>query len=284
MSPTSLTRLRSPRTIAVAGSLIAAVVAVGCASDSTSPFANATPQLSFTATNTSGASADVAPASAIIVGTHTLDLTNIGLTITRAELKRATTDVCPGDDDGDDHDRGDDHPRAAGNNSNDNCGELKVGATTLDISVNGSAATIPTNAIRAGSYRELELTVNTVQLKGKFDTTAFNITVPVSARAEFEFDPPLVVNDSSPASLTVNLPLAAWFTNPDGSLVDPSQLATNPTLAAQVKARILQSLRAIEDRDHDGRDDHGRDGHGGHGDNSGPGNSGKGNGGNSGPG
>lgn len=277
--PTNLVRLRSPRAAAIAGSVIVMSVAAACADYSTSPSSNVRPQLSFSATNTTGASGDVAAAAAITAGTHTLDLTNIGLTIARAELKRATTDVCPGDNDDDNHP--DDHPHSGGNN--DGCGELEVGPTTLDIAVNGNAATIPANTIAAGTYRQLELRVNQVQLKGTFDGKAFDVTVPVAARAEIEFNPPLVISDSAPANLTVNLPLATWFTNQDGSLVDPSQLATNPTLAAQVKARILQSLRAIEDRDHDGRDDHGRDGRGGgHGDNSGPGNGG--NGGKSGPG
>ena len=276
MVPTNLIRVRSPHAIALTGSFVAVVVAAACAGDSTAPLSNATPQLSFSATSSTGAAADIGAAAAITAGTHTLDLTDIGLTITRAELKRAATDVCPGDDDEDD-----DHPHSGG--SSDACGELKVGPTTLDIAVNGNAATIPANTIRAGTYRELELRVNKVELKGTFDGTAFDVTVPVAARAEFEFDPPLVVADSSPANLTVNLPLATWFTNPDGSLVDPSQLATSPALLAQVKARILRSLRAFEDRDHDGHDDHGRDGDGGHGGNSGPGKGGSG-GGNSGPG
>ena len=64
--------------------------------------------------------------------------------------------------------------------------------------MNGNAATIPTNAIHPGSYRELELRVNKVELTGTFDGTAFDVTVPVAARAEFEFDPPLVVADSRP--------------------------------------------------------------------------------------
>src|SRR4051794_22548437 len=231
MLPTNLIRIPATRFVALAGSA-AIVIAAACAGDSTGPLSSAKPQLSFSATSTTGASADIAAAAAITVGTHTLDVSNIGLTIARAELKRASTDACPGDDD-----ENDDHPRSGG--SNDACGELKVGPTTLDIAVNGNAATIPANTIRAGTYRELELRVSKVELKGTFDGTAFDVTVPVEARAEIGFDPPLVVSDSSPANLTVNLPLAKWFTNPDGSLVNPNQLLTSPALLAQVKARIL---------------------------------------------
>ena len=275
MQPTNRPRINPSLLAAIGGSLVA-VFAAAC-SDAAGPSGNVPAQLSFVAT-LSRAAGDIAPAAAITAGTHTLDLTTIGLTITRAELKRATTDVCSGD--GENEDANDDHPHGGG--SRDGCGELKVGPTTLDIGVNGNAATLPTNSIPAGSYRELELRLSQVEIKGTFDGAAFDVTVPFVTRAELEFDPPLVVSDTSPASLTVNLPLATWFTNADGSLVDPNQLATNSALLAQVKARIVQSLRAIEDRDHDGRDDHGRDGHGG---NSGPGKGGNGgNGGNSGPG
>jgi hypothetical protein len=278
MQPITRPRIHSSLAIAAGGSLVAAFVAA-CAGDATRPSSNVPAQLSFAATTSPAAAGDLAPAAAITAGTHTLDLTSIGLTITRAELKRAATDVCTGDDE--DEDANDDHPHNNGNNGNngnhDGCGELKVGPTTLAIAVNGNAASIPTNSIPAGSYRELELRLSQVEIKGTFDGTAFDVTVPFSTRAEIEFDPPLVVDEGTPANLTVNLPLATWFTNPDGSLVDPNQLTTNPTLLAQVKARILKSLRAIEDRDHDGRDDHGRDRHGDHGGNSGQG-------GNSGPG
>src|SRR4051812_10480963 len=123
MLPTNLIRIPATRFVAVAGSVAAIAIAAACAGDSTGPLSSATPQLSFSATSTTGASADIGAAAAITAGTHTLDLTNIGLTITRAELKRASTDACPGDDDEDD-----DHPHSGG--SSDACGELKVGPTT----------------------------------------------------------------------------------------------------------------------------------------------------------
>src|SRR5437764_12204519 len=101
MLPTNLIRIPAARFVAVAGSVAAIAVAAACAGDSTGPLSSARPQLSFSATSATGASGDVA-AAAITAGTHTLDVTNIGLTIARAELKRASTDACPGDDDEDD--------------------------------------------------------------------------------------------------------------------------------------------------------------------------------------
>lgn len=277
-----LTTSHATRSIAISASFAALVAAAACSGDSIGPRGVGRPQLAFAASNSTGASADVIAASAITVGTHTLDLTNIAVTVQRAELKAASTSVCAGDEN-ENEGANDDHPHGGGKGNE--CGELEVGPTTVNVAVNGTAATVPVNTIPAGTYRELELRLSKIELKGTFDGTAFDVTLPISAKGEFEFSPPLVIDDSTPANLTVNLPLATWFTNADGSLVDPNQLATSPSLVAQVTQRILASLRAIEDRDHDGRDDHGRDGRGGHGDNGGSGNSGSGGkGGNSGPG
>src|SRR5690242_2228531 len=98
-------RITSSLALLVGGSLVAAF-ATAC-SDA-GPNGNVPAQLSFRATTSTSATGDIAPAAAITAGTHTLDLTNIGLTITRAELKRSTTDVCSDDDANED--ANDDHP------------------------------------------------------------------------------------------------------------------------------------------------------------------------------
>jgi hypothetical protein len=193
-------------------------------------------------------------------GGHTLDLTGVTLTISRAELKQAKTDVCPGDDDEDD----DDHP--VGIAGTEHCGELKIGPTTVALPLNGNLATLPANAIPAGTFREFELRVSQVELKGTFDGVAFDVVLPVRVKSEIEFDTPLVVTSDTPTTITVNVPVNAWLTNADGSLIDPSKILASPTLTAQVKSRVAASFRAFEDRDHDGRDDHGGKGeHEGHG-------------------
>ena len=135
MERTSLTPAHRSRAIVLAASL-AALVTAGACGDFSGPRSNIAAQPSFSATSVTSAAADVAAAAAITAGSHTLDLTNISLTIARAELKRTAADVCAGDED-----EGDDDNAHGGDN--DACGELKVGPTTVDLAVNGNAATIP---------------------------------------------------------------------------------------------------------------------------------------------
>jgi len=99
--------------------------------------------------------------------------------------------------------------------------------------------------------------VSTAHLVGNVDGTPSDVTVPVNSRGEIEFATPLIVADGTPTSVTISVPVGGWLTNVDGSLVNPSGLSSNATLLAQVRARIIASLRAFEDEDHDGREDHG---------------------------
>jgi hypothetical protein len=127
----------------------------------------------------------------------------------------------------------------------------------VDLPLSGGITTIAANAIPAGTFREIELRVSTARLTGTFDNVPFDVTVAVNSRGEIEFATPLVVADGVPTSVTINVPVGEWLTNADGSLIDPSKISQNLTLAAQVRSRIIASFRAFEDEDHDGHDDHG---------------------------
>jgi hypothetical protein len=210
-------------------------------------------QLAFMASSSAstGSLASIVPVSN---GGHTLDLTQVTLTITRAELKRAQSDVCQ--DDGEDENGS----GGSGTGTVEDCPEVKVGPTTVDLPLAGGLVTLPANTIPAGTFRQFELRVSQVRLQGTFDTKAFDVTLPVNARGEIEFATPLVVTDGAPTSITVNVPVSGWLVNGDGSLIDPSTILASPTLLSTVRSRIAASFRAFEDRDHDGKDDHG--GHG----------------------
>jgi hypothetical protein len=187
----------------------------------------------------------------------------VTLTISRAELKAAKSNACPGDDDEDD-DANDDHPAVVASTAQ--CGELKIGATTIALPLGSGMATIPANAIPAGTFREFELRVSQVELTGTFDGKAFDVTIPVRAKTEIDFSTPLVVTAGQPTQITVNVPVNNWLVNSDGSLVDPSKITASSSLLSQIKTRIMHSFHAFEDRDHDGHDDgdegngHGHDG------------------------
>jgi hypothetical protein len=240
------------RAVLVGAASTALTVAFVACSDSTSPGSTGASQIAFT--TSTGAVADAVP---VTNGGHTLDVTGVSLTISRAELKASKSNSCPGDDDEDD-DANDDHPKNV--SSTAQCGELKIGPTTVALPLGAGMATIPANAIPAGTYREFEIRVTQAELVGTFDSKAFDVTVPVRTKTEIEFSTPLVVTADQATQLTVNVPINNWLVNTDGSLIDPSKIATTPSLLSQIKLRIMRSFRAFEDRDHDGHEDHGRDG------------------------
>lgn len=230
--------------------LIGGAIGSASCSDSTGTRAG-TNQLGFTLANRTGATAALAALVPTTVGGHTLDLTAVTVTVGRAELKRTASTACEDENSDDDHGHDD-----------ANCSEAHTGPLSIDLPTDGSLVTVPANAIPAGTYREVEVRLSFIRFKGTFDGQAFDVTVQSNAKAEIEFATPLVVADASPTTVTVNLPVIAWLTNTDGSLVDPRTIATSQTVMAAVRQRIAASVRAFEDRDHDGKDDHGHDGHG----------------------
>lgn len=206
-------------------------------------------QLAFMASTTTAA-ASAAALVPITNGGHTLDLTQVTLTLRRVELKRTHGDACEDDE-------GEDDEHEGGTGTIEDCPEVKVGPTTVDLPLTGGLVTLPANTIPAGTFRELELRVSDVRLRGTFDAAPFDVTLPVNVHGEIEFSTPLVVTDGVPTSITVNVPVNGWLVNSDGSLIPPSQIPASPTLMATVRSRIAASFRAFEDRDHDGKDDHG---------------------------
>jgi len=255
---------RLSRRAAVTGSLAALVLASAC-SDSTSANRSAS-QIAFTSGLTS-ANALIIP---VTTGGHTLDLTQATLTISRVELKPSKSDVCESEDES-----GDDNlaPAAAAGGASlsdddhgddDDCPDMKVGPISVDLPLSGGIATLPANAIPAGTFREIELKVASARLVGTFDGKPFDVTVPVNTHGEFEFSTPLLVADGTPTSVTINVPVGGWFINSSGALIDPSTITSNATLLARVRSNIIASFHAFEDDDHDGHEDH-------HGSNRGPG-------------
>jgi hypothetical protein len=211
-------------------------------------------QLGFTtsssvSTGAASASLDAAP---ITKNGHTIVLKQVTIVVERAQLKQQSTNACAGDED--------DNQQSAGPTSThtESCASVKIGPTLVDLPLDAGMTTLPMDLIPPGTYQEIEFRVSLARLVGTFDGNAFDVTIPVNVRSEIQFATPVVVSAGTPTSITINVPLDAWLTNPDGSLVDPRQLLTNSTLAAAVKARIQASFHAFQDDDHNGKDDHER--------------------------
>jgi hypothetical protein len=233
--------------------LIAISLAAACSSDTTGANTSGS-QLGFAVSRSLGAAPDAAP---ITIGGHTLNLTAVTITVARAELKPAASVVCS-DEQGD----ADLAPSFDGGvtttSTSDGCGEMKVGPTTIDVPLDGSVASVPADAIPAGTFGELEVRLAFVRLQGTFDGKAFDVTVATPIRGDIQFTTPLTVTAGTPTSITVTVPIATLLTNADGSLVDPSQLNTDSTLRGAFLSRLAASFHAFEDNNHDGHDDHGQ--------------------------
>jgi len=226
---------------------VVALTAIAACSDSTAAKGGGS-QLGFTTSSsvTGGASAALANAVPITKNGHTLNFTQITVVLERIELKKQTTDACSGDED--EHDE-------KWRGHVESCAEVRVGPTMIDLPLDNGMTSVPMNVIPAGTFTEIEFKITLARLIGTFDGTAFDVTIPVNTKAEVNFTTPLVVTANTATSITINLPIGDWFTNSDGSLVDPRQLLTNSTMLAGVKARIAATLHAFKDDDHDGKDD-----------------------------
>ena len=240
------------RRLSVAAAVVGLGALAGC-SDSTAVGRNGTSQLGFTTSSSVAAGAALADFAPITKGGHTLDLTQVTIVVDHAQLKRVNTNACAGDDD--------EHDAKWGGHA-ESCASVRVGPTLVDLPLDTGMVSLPMNALPAGTYREIELRISLARLVGTFDGKAFDVTIPVETKTEIEFATSLVVTDSTPTSITINVPIGAWLTNADGSLVDPRLLSTNEALLAGVKARIAASLHAFEDEDHNGKEDHNRGEHG----------------------
>lgn len=256
----------STRRIQLAAAIAAISILAACSSDSTGVGRQTGSSLAFTAGSSRSSSA-LASTVPVTVGSNTLDVSAITVVINRASLKSTQTDLCNADDDEVDddadhtsanHDSGPGREGDRDGDHDDDCGEIRVGPTIVDLPVDGKVVTIPGDVVPPGTFREIDLRIGLVRVQGTFNTKAFDVTIPVGAKAEIALDPPVTVAANSPVAITVNLPVDKWFVNADNSLIDPSALSTNIMLLTRVRMNIASSIHAFEDRDHDGKPDHDR--------------------------
>jgi len=235
---------------AIAVASLAAFVA--CSDSSTAARGAGSSQLSFTTSSTgvSGASADRTP---LVSGKDTLSLSQVTIVIQNAKLKRQASSTCVGDNDADDDKGGSD---TSSHHNMEECASVRVGPTLVDLPLDSGLVSLPMDLIPAGTFQQFEFRISLARLVGKFDGKAFDVTLPINGRMVIAFSPALVVTDSTPTSITIDVPVTKWLTNGDGSLVNPSQILSNPTVFAAVKGRIAATFHVFRDNNHNGRDDH----------------------------
>ena len=184
----------------------------------------------------------------VVGGGHTLDLQNADVVF--SEVTFEGRDVVNTDDDGDsDTDTDSDSDSDSDHSGNS---KFRAGAVTLALPLEGGVVTPFTGEIPVGTYRSVEMDADFIRLRGTYDGQTFDVTVPVNAELELEFEPPLAVTESSdPINVSVKVDVASWFKDANGNTIDPRQLSTNSTLRAQFRNRVRASFKAFEDQDKD---------------------------------
>lgn len=178
---------------------------------------------------------------------NTVDLTSADVVFGRITFKGV--EVPSHDDDDDDSDSDSD---SDGNRSGNSV--FRAGAATVTLPLEGGTITPFTGMLPAGSYRGVQLDADFVRLIGTYNGEAFDVTVPINAKLELPFRPPIEVGETSePIAVSVNIDVASWFKDAAGNTIDPRLLNTDAELRAHFRNRVRASFRAFEDadRDHD---------------------------------
>lgn len=226
---------------------LAAVGAAAC-SDVLTPGRGAATTVSFRSTgSTSNALIDAAPTAFSVIpvtgGGHTVDVQTVEVAFDQVKLERVHS--------------GDERDSDATEDDSDLRSEeiFKSGPVTVTLPLSGGIVSPFTQALPAGVYDELQMKARSLRLKGTYDGTAFDVTVPVEVKLETRLSPPLTISGTTDRpDITVNVNVLSWFKNRDGSALDPRVLATDGTLRSEFRSRVKASFRAFKDKDRDGVD------------------------------
>jgi len=232
-------------------------------------------KLSFTTHTGAAVSANRVAADLVVGAADELVLQRVQLVLRKIELDRTGTADCVGEIENDDDNGADDHsgPREEG------CEEVIRDPILIDVPVDDALHPVITVPLPAGTFSELEaklaparetstqfnatnpdLVGNSVRVVGTFKGTPFVFRSRVRAKLEMEFDPPLVIDETT-KNATISLDVRKWFLNSSGALIDPSAAPAGSSNLLQIENNIRRSFHAFEDDDERGEDHH--EGHNG---------------------
>ena len=187
-------------------------------------------------------------------GANTLVITKAQLVLRELELKFSETATCTSGD------------------ASDSCEELQFGPMLIDLPVTDAVLSPITAQVPAGTYREIEFDIRrpqtdpadvafvavhpefnnvSIRLEGTYNGTAFVFTSQLDQEVQIDFDPPVVITDGN-NNVTIAVDIRSWFTNTNGTLINPATANPGQPNASIVSEKIKTSLRAFEDDDKDG--------------------------------
>ena len=233
----------------------------------------------------------------IAADSDTVIVKSVDLVLRRIELKPVESAACDTigdggerpDSGGEQADTGAEHHDSAGDDGiaerdREGCEEIKGGPVLVSLPLGDTAVMALVNvAAPAGQYDALEFKIHaprlprdsaflaanpgfdsiSIKVTGTFShkgtRTDFTFTSALEAEQEIGISPPLVVDASGTANVTLRFDIAGWFAGPGGAgVVDPGNAANG----GLINENIHRSINAFEDDNHDGHDDHSGDGGG----------------------
>ncbi len=240
----------------------------------------------FAATNASVTQAG--DSTIIAADSDTVVVDSVLLVVRRIELKPVETAACDTVGGGSDHPDSAQHDSAGASGmaerDSEGCEEIKAGPVLVSLPLGDTAVSaLVSVSAPAGQYDRLEFKIHaprlprdsaflaanpgfdsvSIEVKGTFSNkgkrTGFDFKSPLEAEEEVALSPPLVVDSSKTANVTLRFDISGWFAGAGGAgLVDPSD-STNTGL---IDENIHRSINAFEDDNHDGHDDHSVEGGG----------------------
>lgn len=193
----------------------------------------------------------------VVSGGHTVDLQSADVVFDDITFSgKGAADQENGDID-DDDDVNEDNDNDLDDQDEADEVKFRAGAATISLPLEGGVITPFTGALPQGTFTRLSMKAQFVRLRGTVDGQPFDVTVPVNSKLKVLIDPPLAVGggtSSVPANVSVNIDVASWLKDSNGSVIDPRQLSTDPELRREFRKRVRESFHAFKDQDHDGRE------------------------------
>jgi hypothetical protein len=143
-----------------------------------------------------------------------------------------------------------------------------------DLAVDSTLQQITTVQLPFGTYEEMEIEIGpldssagpvfdqnpqlqnlSIRVQGFLDGNLANTFVfssRISVEQENEFEPPLIVDETTPATnVVLTLDMRTWFVDENNNPLDPTLEANRRTIENNIKS----SIKMFEDEDDDGQDD-----------------------------
>ncbi len=150
----------------------------------------------------------------------------------------------------------------------DACAPVAVGPLLVSLPLGATSAQQFSVQVRPGTYNAVSYHVHkvtpdeaeflaahpdfagkSIRVTGTFDAAPFTYTTSLNAHQRDKLDPPLTVDQSGIANVTLIVDLSSWFNDGMGGLIDPTTAGPGGVNEHLVWRNILRSFRVRHDSD-----------------------------------